>query len=262
MLIAQRWILACLRNRRFFSLDELNDAIAELLERLNTRPFQKLDGCRRSAFESIDRPAMKPLPRVALRGGGLEERHGEHRLPREYDDRLYSVPHAMVGAQVQVRATVSTVEILHKGRRVVAAPAVLGPEGHGDDAARSTDRSRTATTARGRPSRDRVVGGSRSGRRRRRGDAHPRDLPAPRGRLPLVHGADPHGKKYGPARFDAACRRALAIGSPTRKSVEMILKRGLEHAPVPDAERGAAALARSTRTSAAATTSTRRRETQ
>ena len=62
VLIAQRWILACLRNRTFFSLEELNAAIAELLEKLNTRPFQKLEGCRRSAFETIDRPAMRPLP--------------------------------------------------------------------------------------------------------------------------------------------------------------------------------------------------------
>jgi hypothetical protein len=56
VLLAQRWILACLRNRQFFSVEELNEAIAERLEQLNTRPFQKLEGCRRSAFESIDRP--------------------------------------------------------------------------------------------------------------------------------------------------------------------------------------------------------------
>jgi hypothetical protein len=62
VLAAQRWIIACLRNRRFFSLADLNDAIAELLEQLNRRSFQKLDGCRRSAFESLDRPAMKALP--------------------------------------------------------------------------------------------------------------------------------------------------------------------------------------------------------
>src|SRR5260370_32641656 len=47
VLIAQRWILACLRNRQFFSLEELNAAIPELLEERNTRPFQKLDGGRR-----------------------------------------------------------------------------------------------------------------------------------------------------------------------------------------------------------------------
>ncbi len=69
MLIAQRWILAALRHRTFFHLAELNEAIAELLERLNTRPFQKLDGCRRSVFEAIDRPAMRPLPAVAAHPG-------------------------------------------------------------------------------------------------------------------------------------------------------------------------------------------------
>jgi hypothetical protein len=62
VLVAQRWILACLRNRTFFSLEELNAAIAELLEKLSSTPFKKLEGCRRSAFETIDRPAMRPLP--------------------------------------------------------------------------------------------------------------------------------------------------------------------------------------------------------
>jgi transposase len=62
VLLVQRWILARLRNRRFFSLAELNRAIAELLTDLNNRPFKKLPGCRRSAFESLDAPALHPLP--------------------------------------------------------------------------------------------------------------------------------------------------------------------------------------------------------
>ncbi len=62
VLLVQRWILARLRNRQFFSLEELNAAIRELLIELNNRPFKKLDGCRASAFETIDRPAMRPLP--------------------------------------------------------------------------------------------------------------------------------------------------------------------------------------------------------
>ena len=62
VLIVQRWILARLRNRRFFSLAELNHAIAELVVDLNLRPFKKLPGCRRSAFEALDAPALKPLP--------------------------------------------------------------------------------------------------------------------------------------------------------------------------------------------------------
>src|SRR5664279_6359058 len=62
VLLVQRWILARLRNRRFFSLGELNGAIAELLADLNRRPFKKLPGCRRSAFELLDVPALQPLP--------------------------------------------------------------------------------------------------------------------------------------------------------------------------------------------------------
>ena len=62
VLIAERWILAALRNRTFFSLPELNAGIWELLERLNTRPFRKLPGCRRTLFETLDQPALRPLP--------------------------------------------------------------------------------------------------------------------------------------------------------------------------------------------------------
>ena len=59
--VVERWILAALRNRQFFSLDELNSAISVLLERLNQRPFKKLPGSRQTAFDSLDRPALRPL---------------------------------------------------------------------------------------------------------------------------------------------------------------------------------------------------------
>jgi hypothetical protein len=62
VLLVERWILARLRNRQFFSLSELNAAVSELLIELNHRPFKRLEGCRASAFERLDRPAMKPLP--------------------------------------------------------------------------------------------------------------------------------------------------------------------------------------------------------
>ena len=98
MLIAQRWILACLRNRTFFSLDELNEAIAELLEKLNTRPFEKLEGCRRSAFETLDRPAMRPLPATRCELARLGEGpRSTSTTTSSYDGRLYSVPHPLVG---------------------------------------------------------------------------------------------------------------------------------------------------------------------
>ena len=62
VLIVERWILAALRNHTFFSLSELNQAISQKLEELNNRPFQKLPTTRRTLFETLDRPALKPLP--------------------------------------------------------------------------------------------------------------------------------------------------------------------------------------------------------
>jgi transposase len=62
VLVVQRWILARLRHRTFFSLDELNQAIGELLEELNERPFQRLEGCRSSAFEKLDKRCGRCLP--------------------------------------------------------------------------------------------------------------------------------------------------------------------------------------------------------
>lgn len=62
VLVVERWILARLRNRRFSSLGELNEAIHRLLEIYNEKPFQKRSGSRGSEFEEVDRPALKPLP--------------------------------------------------------------------------------------------------------------------------------------------------------------------------------------------------------
>ena len=80
--VVERWILAALRHRTFFSLVELNAAIAELLERLNTRRFRKLPGSRRSQFEQLDRPALRPAARQPLRLRRVEGGAGGRRLPR------------------------------------------------------------------------------------------------------------------------------------------------------------------------------------
>ncbi len=129
VLVAQRWILASLRNRTFFSLGELNEAISALLDRLNTRPFQKLEGCRRSAFDSIDRPAMRPLPRTRYVLADWKDAKVDIDYHVSYDDRFYSVDHTLVGAQVEVRATATMVEILHGGRCIAAHQRSYGPKG-------------------------------------------------------------------------------------------------------------------------------------
>jgi hypothetical protein len=118
VLIAQRWILARLRNRRFFSLVELNNAIAELVEELNERHFQKLPGNRRQAFETLDLPAMKPLPPVRFEVAERKTTRANIDYHIEFDARYYSVPNQLRQQLIDVRATASIVECRHRGVRV------------------------------------------------------------------------------------------------------------------------------------------------
>jgi transposase len=230
VLIAQRWILAALRNRTFFSLAELNEAIAELLERLNARPFKKLDGCRRSVFEAIDRPAMRPLP--ARRYELAEWRRAKVNVDYcvVFDHRLYSVPYALVGQAVELRVTVSVVEILHKGVRVASHARSYGPKGtsviadeHRPRAHRDYGRWPPERMVSWATSVGPHVGDVAEAIMRHR--THPET--GYRACLGLIR----LGDRYGRERVDVACARALAIGSPSFKSVSAILKNGLDRMP-------------------------------
>jgi transposase len=120
VLLVERWILAALRNRTFTSLTELNEAIRGLLDRLNGRPFQKLPGSRRSMFESLDRPALRPLPATPY----VYEEWSRARVGIDYhvdvDGHYYSVPSSLVKKQVDIRITAGTMEVLFKGNRVAS----------------------------------------------------------------------------------------------------------------------------------------------
>ena len=118
--VVERWILAALRHRTFFSLVELNAAIAELLERLNTRPFRKLPGSRRSQFELLDRPALRPLPDSPYVFAEWKAVRVSMDYHVEVDGHYYSVPHALVRRQLDVRLTARTVECFHRGQRVAS----------------------------------------------------------------------------------------------------------------------------------------------
>ena len=116
----ERWVMAPLRNQTFFSLGELREAIAPLLAALNERPFHRTEGSRRSWFEDLDRPALRPLPADRFE-------YAEWRVARVNIDyhiqvhhALYSVPHALARREVDVRITARTVEIFHASRRVAA----------------------------------------------------------------------------------------------------------------------------------------------
>lgn len=118
--IAQRWIAAALRKRRFFSLGDLNESIRELLQRLNDKPFRKREGSRRSLFEELDKPALKPLPAERYSYGDWEVARVNIDYHVVFDQHFYSVPYHLVHEQVDVRATASTIEIFHRSRRVAS----------------------------------------------------------------------------------------------------------------------------------------------
>jgi hypothetical protein len=92
VLVVQRWVLARLRNRRFWSLGELDQAISELIDELNRRPFKKLEGSRRSAFESLDRPALQPLPARRYELGTWTRAKVHIRLPHRFRSPLLQRP--------------------------------------------------------------------------------------------------------------------------------------------------------------------------
>ncbi|MDE0342343.1 MAG: IS21 family transposase, partial [Deltaproteobacteria bacterium] len=231
VLLVERWILARLRNRQFFSLAELNAAVARLLERLNDRPFKKLPGSRRSLYESLDRPAMRPLPGKPYEFAEWKPVRVHIDYHVEVDGHYYSVPYRLVGQQLDARYTANTVEVFHKGRRV-ASHRRADRRGHHTTVAQHMPSSHRAH-AEWTPQRL-VRWAEKSG-------------PAI---AELVHnvlatrihpqhgfrsclGIMRLGERYGDGRLEAACRRALALGTHAYKSIESILKNGLDKKPLP-----------------------------
>jgi transposase len=120
VLLAQRWILAVLRHRTFYSLAELNAAIWECLERLNTRPLRQAKKSRRELFEAIDRPAALPLPQKAYEFAEWYKARVQLNYHIEVDHHYYSVPYQLLHERLDIRLTATIVEAFHKGERVAA----------------------------------------------------------------------------------------------------------------------------------------------
>ncbi len=96
VLVAERWILAALRNHTFFSIEELNRAVAEKLQELNNRKLQKVEGSRRSLYENIDRPALKPLPSAPYQYAECRKSRVSVDYHIEVEGQYYSIPYQLV----------------------------------------------------------------------------------------------------------------------------------------------------------------------
>ncbi|HCC53520.1 MAG TPA: IS21 family transposase [Desulfobulbaceae bacterium] len=231
VLIAQRFILASLRNRIFFSLAEANAAIRERLILLNNRPFRKLPGCRQSRFEEIDQPAMLPLPETPYQYAQWKKARVHIDYHLELEGHFYSVPHRLVKEQLEVRYTETIVECLYKGNRVASHPRsfIQGkhttkpehmPKAHREFAEWTPQRiiswaaqSGTATAQ--------VVENILSRK------AYPEH--GFRSCMGIISLA----KRYSQERLEAACQRAVTINGITYKSIKSILENNLDQKAMP-----------------------------
>jgi transposase len=121
--------IAALRNRKFFSIEELNQAIRELRDRINQRSFRKREGSKATQFVAVDEPALSPLPaeRFDLSEWSRARVNIDYHIV--FDTNYYSVPYNLVHELVEVRSTPTTVEIFHKGQRITSHSRAHG-HGH------------------------------------------------------------------------------------------------------------------------------------
>ena len=230
VLLVQRWIIARLRNRQFFSLEELNAAIRDEVARLNARVSRHLGASRQQLFETLDRPAMQPLPPEPFT-------HADWRqttVGLDYHVRLeghhYSVPHDLLRQKLWARLTASTVEIFRAGKRVAchrrAAPGDTGattlnehrPASHRRHAETTPDQLRERAARIG-PATAILI------------DVILRDRPHPEQGFRSCLGILRLARSYAPERVEAACDRALAINTRTMASVKSILINRLDGRP-------------------------------
>jgi transposase len=226
--VVGRWILARLRNRRFYSLAALNEAIHGLLDDLNDRVLRGWGRSRRQLFDELERPALVPLPHEHYEYAEWKRCRVNLDYHVEIAKHYYSVPHGLVRQEVEARVTARTVELFLRGKRVASH-------------LRSTLPHRPSTVAEHMPSSHRRYRDWTHERIRREAakigpdadtliDVILRSRPHPEQGFRSAIGILGLVKRYGQERVDAACARALLLNARSYKSVAAILKSGTDKA--------------------------------
>ena len=224
--IAERQILAALRDQRFFSVAELNQAIRPLLDKLNAQPFQKLEGSRDSWFEAQEKATLLPLPAQPFELATWTKATVNIDYHVVVDYHFYSVPYRLIHQELEVRSTAQTVEFFHEGKRVAAHVRSYVPgkfttlEEH-----RPKSHQRYLEWTPGRlvewarktgPQCAQVV------------EQILQSKPHPEQGFRSCLGIIRLGKGVGPERLEAACARALRFGTCSYRSIKSILENGLD----------------------------------
>ena len=236
VLVVERWILARLRNRRFFSLTELNRAIAELVADVNRRPMRRLGASRRDLFVELDYPALKPLPAEPYEYAQWRVRRVGLDYHVDIEGHYYSVPHRLIRQQLDARITERTIELFDKGERVAVhlrggargrhtTIAEHMPSAHRRYAEWTIERIRSDAAAIG-PNTAKLVALILESR------------PHPEQGYRACIGILRLARQYGADRLDAACDRGLDIGARSYGSIQSILKHGLDRRPPQPAKQG------------------------
>jgi len=234
VLIAQRWILAKLRNRVFYSLHEANEAIKKLLEELNHKPMQKIGKSRHEIFSEIEKPVLKPLPAYRYQMAEFKRASVNIDYHIEIDKHYYSVPHVYRGKEVVLRYTAHTIEVLCNGKRIASHQRRYQPH-------------KFTTIPEHMPKSHREYKEWSPSRLIRWGKSLDpsvselfenilASLPHPEQGFRRCLGIMRLEKTYGKQRLILACKRALVLRSYSYQTIKRTLKNNLETKPVPQME--------------------------
>jgi transposase len=236
--VAERWLLARIRNETFASLGELNRRLAELTEIINTRTMRAYKASRRDLFERLDKPALGPLPAEPFQASAWKRVALNIDYHVEFEGHLYSAPHTLLREELWVRGTASSLEIFHLGSRVAChvRSHVRGGRTTQPEHMPSTHRAHAEWT----PSR--ILGWAATVGENTRAlcDVILRERRHPEWGYRSCLGLFRLAKKYGDARVEAASARALFAGARSYRHVLTILQHNLDCQPLPTPETPAA----------------------
>ncbi len=228
----ERRILAKLRDRLFFSLFELNDAIRILRTELNQRPFQQLPGSRQSQFDELEKTTLKPLPATRYVFAEWKKVRAGADYHVTVDEHHYSVPYAYTKKELDARYTQNTVEIFYKNKRIASHVRSHYKHKH----TTQTEHMPKAHQKYAEWTPERIINWAK-----KTGDATAKLIEVimqsrehPQQGFRACLGILRLEKSYGKERLESACARAFSIGAHSYKSVESILKNKLDQQSLPE----------------------------